>query len=70
MTNPHGSWIWYELLTTDSDAAVAFYEKVVGWTASTFEGAVDGYTIVSAGPQDGVGGIMKNPMDTGPVWLG
>lgn len=69
MTNPHGSWIWYELLTSDADAAVAFYEKVVGWTSSTFPGSPHGYTIVSAG-KDGVGGIMKNPMDTGPIWLG
>lgn len=31
MTNPAGSFIWYELMTTDPDAASAFYGEVVGW---------------------------------------
>jgi predicted enzyme related to lactoylglutathione lyase len=31
MTNKHGEFIWYELMTTDPDAARAFYEPVVGW---------------------------------------
>lgn len=35
MTTLHGSWIWYELMTTDSKGAKAFYEKVVGWDIST-----------------------------------
>ena len=69
MTNPHGSWIWYELLTTDADAALDFYTKVVGWTPSKFEGAPSDYTILNAG-DDGVGGVMKNPMPTPPAWLG
>lgn len=69
MTNPHGSWIWYELLTTDADAALAFYTKVVGWTPSKFEGAPSDYTILNAGA-DGVGGVMKNPTPTPPAWYG
>ena len=32
MANPHGSFIWYELMTPDPDAAKRFYTKVVGWT--------------------------------------
>lgn len=31
MGNPVGSFIWYELMTSDSDAAAAFYGSVVGW---------------------------------------
>jgi uncharacterized protein len=31
MSNPAGSFIWYELMTTDSDAAARFYGAVVGW---------------------------------------
>lgn len=27
-----GGFIWYELMTTDADAAAAFYGAVVGWT--------------------------------------
>ena len=31
MTTLNGSWIWYELMTTDAAGAKAFYEAVVGW---------------------------------------
>ncbi|MDD3798278.1 MAG: VOC family protein [Novosphingobium sp.] len=31
MTNPYGSFIWYELMTPDADGAAAFYGPVVGW---------------------------------------
>jgi predicted enzyme related to lactoylglutathione lyase len=68
MTNPNGSWIWYELLTTDTDAAIDFYGKIVGWTASKFPGPMD-YNILSAGA-DNVAGVMKNPAPTAPAWLG
>lgn len=69
MTNPHGSWVWYELLTTDADAAVEFYGKLIGWTASKFPGGALDYNLMAAGA-DRVGGIMQNPMPTPPFWLG
>lgn len=69
MTNPNGSWIWYELLTTDADAAIDFYRQIVGWTGSKFPSAEMDYTIMSAGA-DNVAGIMKNPMPTAPAWIG
>lgn len=31
MGNPVGSFIWYELMTSDADGASAFYASVVGW---------------------------------------
>jgi predicted enzyme related to lactoylglutathione lyase len=30
MVNPHGRFVWYELMTTDMEAAKAFYAEVVG----------------------------------------
>lgn len=72
MPNPHGTHIWYELLTTDTAAAADFYGKIVGWTAAPFGGGGGGehdYTVLSHGA-DGVAGLMKNPMPTGPIWLG
>ena len=72
MPNPHGTHIWYELLTTDVAAAAGFYGKVIGWTAASHPPAAPEappYTILSAG-SEGVGGMMKNPMSSGPVWLG
>jgi len=34
MTNPLGSFIWYELMTNDADRVGPFYEAVAGWTVS------------------------------------
>jgi len=75
-TNQHGHWVWYELLTSDPDAAQAFYEKVVGWTIAVAElngeSAPMDYRILTA--QDGVpaGGLMKIPdgAPMPPAWLG
>lgn len=69
MANPQGTHIWYELLTSDRDAAVKFYEDVIGWTTAEFPGGYGGYIVASAGA-DGAAGIMTNPAPTPPVWLG
>lgn len=34
MANKHGDFIWYELLTSDADAAERFYGAVLGWSYS------------------------------------
>ena len=31
MVKHHGHFVWYELMTTDMEAAKAFYADVVGW---------------------------------------
>ena len=31
MTNPPGSFIWYELMTNDAPAATSFYSGLLGW---------------------------------------
>lgn len=74
MANKHGDFIWYELLTSDSDAAQEFYGKVLNWTfADSGTEGVD-YRIISAG-EHGVGGMMTITADMAqhgakPVWLG
>lgn len=74
MTNPHGTPIWYELITSDPDAAQAFYTDVIGWTVGRFPGAPAGpvdYRIFSAPDGEGVGGMMKSPEGgPPPVWFG
>lgn len=74
MSSPHGSFIWYELMTTDTGAAGRFYADVVGWTVGDFDGDVSGYRIFSAG-EAGVTGMMALPADAAqsgmrPGWLG
>ena len=32
MAAKQGKFCWYELMTTDAEAALAFYGDVVGWT--------------------------------------
>jgi uncharacterized protein len=74
MTNPHGTPIWYELMTSDPDAAQAFYTHVIGWSAGQFPGAPEGapdYRIFSAPDGEGVGGMMKPPEGGPPPgWFG
>jgi len=72
MSNPKGDFIWYELLTTDADAAQRFYGDVVDWKASDSGQPGMDYRILDAG--DGqAGGLMQiNEQMPGakPVWLG
>jgi len=56
MTNPHGSFVWYELLSKDAAAAEAFYTKVVGWKAQPVEGMP--YTLFEPGAGPAVAGSM------------
>ena len=47
MSSSHGRFVWYELMTTDVEAAKAFYGKVVGW--GTREAPSSRYTLFTAG---------------------
>ena len=72
--NRHGSFIWYELLTTDADAAAAFYGEVIGWTAANAGVPGVDYRIFSAAGTD-VAGHMTIPEDGAemgmrPGWYG
>lgn len=53
-----GRFVWYELMTTDTKAAEAFYGRVVGWKAEPYPGSEMAYTIWKAGEQ-GIGGMMQ-----------
>jgi predicted enzyme related to lactoylglutathione lyase len=69
-----GKFSWYELMTTDTDAAGKFYEKVIGWKAEPMGQAGDGspYTVFSAA-DGGVGGMMHIPPEAGGMpaaWMG
>jgi predicted enzyme related to lactoylglutathione lyase len=65
-----GRPVWYELMTTDTNAAETFYKNVVGWTAAPFEGAPTPYTILKRSGDVQVGGLMKTPagMNMPPFW--
>lgn len=74
MANPQGTPIWFELMTSDTDAAARFYGDVIGWTAGGFGGATftgADYGVFSAPDGEGVAGLMKAPAQMpAPRWFG
>jgi predicted enzyme related to lactoylglutathione lyase len=65
-----GRLLWYELLTTDVDAAERFYTAVVGWTTAPFEGSPQRYDMWMRAGSIPVGGVMPIPegMHFPPHW--
>jgi predicted enzyme related to lactoylglutathione lyase len=69
-----GRFIWYQLLTTDMEAAKAFYTEVVGWGTRDASAPDMPYTLFTAG-EASVSGLMSLPEDARkmgarPGWLG
>ncbi|MBM6593491.1 VOC family protein [Microvirga pudoricolor] len=74
MSPSQGSFVWYELMTTDPAGAKAFYGHLVGWDLKDIQVPGMTYTILSGGGTD-VGGLMGMPgeaCDAGaqPGWMG
>jgi predicted enzyme related to lactoylglutathione lyase len=68
-------YFWYELMTSDHEAAQGFYSSVVGWKLTPF--AADGhpYTVLEIDGGRGVGGVMPMPPGAAeqgmkPHWVG
>lgn len=67
-------FVWYELMTTDMDAAEIFYCAVIGWSAQDFAQPHMRYTVMSVGGK-GVAGVMLLPVEAceagaRPGWVG
>jgi predicted enzyme related to lactoylglutathione lyase len=60
MSDDHGRFIWYELITTDPEAAKRFYGDIVGWTFEDMSNGEETYSVASA-DGNGVGGLMLIP---------
>lgn len=68
-----GRFVWHDLLTTDPEAAKAFYTAVVGWGTTTWDQMETPYTMWTAG-ETPIGGIMQKPAEAvaagaKPEWL-
>lgn len=78
MARTPGSFIWYELMTTDADAAAKFYGAVVGWKIGSKSEAPPGgqdYRMIGRGDGGSAGGVLQltPEMEKGgarPTWLG
>ena len=68
------NFVWYELMTSDAEAAEVFYRKVVGWNAQDSGQAGMNYTLLLAGnvPTAGLMALPKEACDAGakPGWTG
>jgi predicted enzyme related to lactoylglutathione lyase len=53
-----GRPVWFELMTTDTQAAEAFYDKVIGWTSEPFHASPNPYTQFKRS-----GGMMNKPAE-------
>ncbi|WP_068077276.1 VOC family protein [Novosphingobium lentum] len=75
MTNPAGSFIWYELMSPDPDAAKAFYDNVVGWTIAPESPGDDmDYRMIARSDGGNAGGVLRLTDDmqahgARPLWL-
>ena len=73
MANHHGDFIWYELMTTDADAAQAFYGPMLGWTFKGSDTPGMDYRLAATAECD-VAGVMAVPTEAKgampPAWLG
>ncbi|MEA3542059.1 MAG: VOC family protein [Pseudomonadota bacterium] len=64
MTDMTGKFFWYELMTSDPQAALTFYGDVVGWTSKPFGDALNGGTYhVLSGSAGEMGGVMAIPAE-------
>ena len=74
MVNSQGRFVWYELITTETEAAKSFYADVMGWDTGEVSMPGTTCTLFSVGDIS-VGGLMKLPNDARnmgakPHWIG
>jgi hypothetical protein len=74
VVNPHGRFVWYELMTTDMKSAKAFYASVVGWGARGASMPGSAYSLFTIGdsPVTGLMNMPEGARRTGapPHWIG
>jgi predicted enzyme related to lactoylglutathione lyase len=74
VADSHGSFVWYELMTTNVAAAKAFYAEVIGWSVVDVSMPGMPYALFTTG-KTSVSGVLGLPMDARrrgakPRWLG
>jgi uncharacterized protein len=69
-----GKFFWYDIMTSDTEAARKFYGDVIGWSAQDSGVPGTNYTVFTVGGH-GVAGLMPIPEDARkagarPCWMG
>lgn len=76
ISSGRGRFVWFELMTTDIPAAIAFYTKVVGWETEAFTiPGMPPYTMWKVPGGAPIGGVFTLPeqaaaMGAPPNWMG
>ncbi|HEY8381660.1 MAG TPA: VOC family protein [Microvirga sp.] len=76
MTNPAGSFIWYELMTPDPEGSKRFYDSVVaGWTIEAQPSGEMDYQMIARSDGGHSGGLLRLSEEmqehgARPCWLG
>jgi predicted enzyme related to lactoylglutathione lyase len=73
--SPQGDFIWYELMTTDTEGAKAFYDAVVGWNIGEAVPEFNGYRMIGRSDGKFAGGVLPltdemQQNGARPTWLG
>lgn len=68
-----GRFVWYDLMTSDPDAATTFYTQLIGWGTAPWESGPQPYTMWT-NRETPIGGVMQLPEDAKaagapPHWL-
>jgi len=67
---PLGDWYWNELWTTDVARALAFYQKLIGYTVDTMDVGVDGpYYLLKVGDKMRGGVTPSTNPGAASMWL-
>ncbi len=73
-TEARGRFVWYDLMTTDPDAATEFYTRLMGWGTEVWDGMGTPYTMWTTRGTV-LGGVMQLPKEASdagapPHWMG
>lgn len=68
-----GRFVWFDLMTSDPEAAKGFYTRLIGWGTQPWEGSDMPYTMWANGEKP-LGGLMELPAEAReagapPHWL-
>lgn len=70
--NP-SKFVWYELMTSDVDAAESFYKTVLGWNSEAWGGGAEMHYVIMKAANLPVAGVMAIPDEAAgmnPAWVG
>ena len=71
-STPLGRFVWFDLMTRDPDAAIAFYKATCGWGTESWQTEGNPPYVMWTTPAGAMGGTMQLPpnVQAPPHWLG